>query len=134
MALMRPDLGEPRIDQATPATSGGTNSGIKLEAATKPRHGVLVRTTIQEKASPMTTASAVPPVQAISELASAPWTLGLPRTVTKLASERSNTPNPSTTGLVLVSAPRSSMATGERTRNPNSTRSAPDHNQPAATR
>ena len=33
MVLMRPDLGEPRIDQATPATSGGTNSGIKLAAA-----------------------------------------------------------------------------------------------------
>src|SRR6516165_7343579 len=96
IVLMRPDLGEPRIDQATPATSGGTNSGIKLAAATKPLHGVLVRTTIQEKASPITTASAVPPVQAISEL----------------ASQRSNTPNPSTTGLVLVSAPRSSMATG----------------------
>src|SRR2546423_11717392 len=112
MVLMRPDFGEPRIDQATPATSGGTNSGIRLTAATKPRHGVFVRTTIQEKVSPITTASAVPPVQAISEFANAPWTLGLPRTVTKLASERSNTPNPSTTGLVLVSAPRSSMATG----------------------
>src|SRR5262249_46384465 len=110
MVLMRPDLGEPRIDQATPATSGGTNSGVKLAAATKPLHGVFVRRTIQEKASPITTASAVPPVQAISELASAPWTLGLPRTVMKLASERSNTPNPSTTGLVLVSAPRSSIA------------------------
>src|SRR5215472_4415197 len=112
MVLMRPDFGEPRIDQATPATSGGTNSGIRLTAATKPRHGVLVRTTIQEKVSPIRTASAVPPVQAISELASALWTLGLPSTVRKLASERSNTPNPSTTGLVLVSAPRSSMATG----------------------
>src|SRR6516165_1294258 len=87
MVLIRPDLGEPRLDQATPATSGGPNS-------------------------PITTASAVPPAQAISELASALWTLGLPRTVMKLASERSNTPNPSTTGLVLVSAPRSSMATG----------------------
>src|SRR5215813_10089688 len=98
MVLMRPDLGEPRIDQATPAT--------------KPRHGVLVRTTIQEKVSPITTASAVPPVQAISEFASAPWTLGLPRTWMKLASDRSNTPNPSTTGLVLVSAQRRSMAMG----------------------
>src|SRR5205085_12093728 len=93
IVLMRPDFGEPRIDQATPATSGGTNSGIKLAAATKPRHGVLVRTTIQEKVSPITTASAVPPAQAISELASALWTLGFPSTVTKLASERSKTPN-----------------------------------------
>src|SRR2546429_7189537 len=112
MVLMSPDFGEPRIDQATPATSGGTNSGIRLGGARKPRHGVLVRTTIQENVSPMMTARAVPPVQAISELASARCTLGLPRTVTKLASERSNTPNPSTTGLVLVSAPRSSIATG----------------------
>src|SRR5256886_17046735 len=112
MVLIRRDFGEPRIDQAPPPTSGGTNSGIKLAAATKPRHGVLVRTTIQEKVSPITTASAVPPAQAISELTSALWTLGLPRTVMKLASERSNTPNPSTTGLGLVSAPRSSMATG----------------------
>src|SRR5262245_66306398 len=105
--LMRPDFGEPRIDQATPATSGGTNSGIRLAAATKPRHGVLVRTTIQENVSPMMTASAVPPVQAINELASARCTLGLARTVRKLASDRSNTPKPSTTGLVLVSAPTS---------------------------
>ena len=60
----------------------------------------------------MTTAKAVPPAQAISELAGARWTLGLPRTVTKLASDRSKTPNPSTTGLVLVSAPSSSIATG----------------------
>src|ERR671936_1328240 len=112
IVLMRPDLGEPRIDQATPATSGGTNSGIRLTAATKPRHGVLVRTTIQEKVSPIRTASAVPPVQAISEFANARWTLGLPRTRTKLASDRSNTPNPSTTGLVLVSATRTSIATG----------------------
>src|SRR2546421_3606361 len=112
MVLIRPDFGEPRIDQATPATSGGTNSGIRLTAATKPRHGVLVRTTIQEKASPITTASAVPPAQAISEFADARWTLGLARTRTKLVSDRSNTPNPSTTGLVLVSAPRRSMATG----------------------
>src|SRR5438045_4084691 len=58
IVLMRPDFGEPRIDQATPATSGSTNSGIRLTAATKPRHGVLVRTTIQEKVSPISTASA----------------------------------------------------------------------------
>src|SRR5437763_15107975 len=112
MVLMSPDFGEPRIDQATPATSGGTNSGIRLTAATKPRHGGLVRTTIQEKVSPISTSIAVPPVQAISEFANARWTLGLPRTRTKSASDRSNTPKPSTTGLVLVSAPRTSIATG----------------------
>src|SRR5438105_8846949 len=112
IVLTRPDFGEPRIDQATPATKGGTNSGIRLAAPMRSLHGVLVRTTIHEKVSPIATASAVPPVQAISELASARWTLGLPRTRTKLASDRSNTPNPSTTGLVLVSAPRTSIATG----------------------
>src|SRR5262249_32016222 len=110
--LIRPDLGEPRIDQATPATSGGTNSGIRLAPPMKRLHGVLVRTTIQENASPIATASAVPPAQVMSELASASRTLGLPSTLTKLASDRSKTPKPSTTGLVLVSAPRSSMATG----------------------
>src|SRR5262245_62962720 len=99
IVLMRPDSGEPRLDQPTPATSGGTNSGMTLAAATKPRQGVLVRTTIQEKVSPITTASAVPPVHAISELASARCTLGLPRTLMKLVSERSKTPKPSTTGL-----------------------------------
>ena len=104
--------GEARIDQATAATSGGTNSGSMLAAAMKPLQGVLVRTTTQEKVRPMTTASAVPPPQAISELASARWTLGLARTVTKFASEMLKTPNPSTTGLVLVSAPSSSIATG----------------------
>src|SRR5262249_6313889 len=112
MVLMRPDLGEPRIDQATPATSGGTNSGIKLAEASKPLHRVMVRTTIQSQATQTTQESAVTRAQAISELASALWTLGLPSTVRKLASERPNTPNPSTTGLVFVSAPRSSMATG----------------------
>jgi hypothetical protein len=54
----------------------------------------------------------VPPAHAISELASAKWTLGLPSTAMKLPSDRSKTPNPSTTGLVLVSAPSSSIATG----------------------
>ena len=49
-------MGEPRIVQATPATSGGTNSGSMLAAAMKRLHGVLVRTTIQEKVSPITTA------------------------------------------------------------------------------
>ena len=75
--LSRPVRGEARIDQATAATSGGTNSGSMLAAAMKPLQGVLVRTTTQEKVRPMTTASAVPPPQAISELASARWTLGL---------------------------------------------------------
>src|SRR5713101_3182064 len=112
IVLMRPDFGEPRIDQATPATNGGTNSGIKLAAPMKRFQGVLVRTTIQENASPIATASAVPPVQAMSEFIRARWTLGLARTVRKLSRERSNAPNPSTTGLVLVSAPRSSIATG----------------------
>src|SRR5947209_13379639 len=103
--LISPDFGEPRIAQATPATSGGTNSGMRLQAPMKPFAGVSVRTTIQEKASPISTASAVPPPQAISEFNSAASTLGLPSTRTKFASDRSNTPNPSTTGLVSVSAP-----------------------------
>ena len=81
--MSRPVFGEARIDHATAATSGGTNSGIMLAAAMKRLHGVLVRTTTQENVSPMTTASAVPPPQAISELASARWTFGLPRTVMK---------------------------------------------------
>ena len=56
MVLIRPVLGEPRMAQATPATSGGANSGRMLAAAMKPLNGVLVRTTIQENASPITTA------------------------------------------------------------------------------
>src|ERR1700759_2421263 len=112
MVLIRPVLGEPRIDQATPANSGGTNSGIRLTAAMKRLPGVLVRTTIQENDRPITTATAVPPPQATSELIKASRTLGLLRTVTKFPSDRSNTPKPSTTGLVLVNAPRRSMATG----------------------
>src|SRR5215470_15270597 len=83
--LISPVLGEPRITQATPATSGGTNSGIMLAAAMKRLHGVLVRTTIHEKARPMTSATAVPPPQAINELASASWTFGLARTLRKLS-------------------------------------------------
>ncbi len=110
--LSSPLFGDASTDQATAATSGGTNSGSMLAAAMKRLPGVLVRTTTQEKVRPMTTASAVPPPQAISELASATWTLGLPRTVMKFANDRSNTPKPSTTGLVLVSAPSSSIATG----------------------
>ena len=110
--LSKPLRGDARIDHATAATSGGTNSGSMLAAAMKPLHGVSVRTTTQENVRPMMTASAVPPPQAISELASARWTLGLPRTVMKFVSERLKTPNPSTTGLVFVSAPSSSIATG----------------------
>src|SRR5207237_9997117 len=110
--LSRPVLGEARIDHATAATSGGTNSGIMLTAAMKRLHGVLVRTTTQENVSPITTASSVPPPQAISEFASARWTFGLPRTVTKLVSDRSYMPKPSTTGLVLVKAPSTSIEPG----------------------
>ena len=56
MVLIRPVFGEPRMAHATPATSGGANSGRMLAAAMKPLNGVLVRTTIQENASPITTA------------------------------------------------------------------------------
>src|SRR5215475_8998693 len=103
--LIRPVFGDPSITQATPATSGGTNSGIMLTAAMKPLHGVLVRTTIHENASPIASASAVPPPQAINEFASASCTLGLASTVMKLASEGRRLARPSTTGLESVSAP-----------------------------
>ena len=53
MVLSRPVFGDARIDHATAATSGGTNSGIMLTAAMKPLHGVSVRTTTHEKVSPM---------------------------------------------------------------------------------
>src|SRR5258708_39571212 len=87
--LSSPVFGEPRIAQATAATSGGTKSGSSPAVAISPFHGVLVRTTIQAKARPMTTASAVPPVQATKELSSARWTLGLARTAGKLSIEMS---------------------------------------------
>src|SRR5437868_10655421 len=64
MVLIRPVFGEPRMAHATPATSGGANSGRMLAAAMNPLNGVLVRTTIQENKSPITTAIAVPPPQA----------------------------------------------------------------------
>jgi hypothetical protein len=83
-----------------------------LTAEMKPLHGVSVRTTTHEKVRPMITASAVPPPHAINEFASARWTFGLPRTVMKFASDMSKTPNPSTTGLVLVSAPSNNIETG----------------------
>src|ERR1700710_2224012 len=88
MVLIRPVLGDPRMVQATPATSGGANSGSMLAAAIKPLNGVLVRTTIQENASPITTAIRVPPPQAINVLNSASATLGLTSTVRKLVTER----------------------------------------------
>ena len=110
--LISPVLGEPRIDQATPATSGGANSGRMLAAAIRPLNGVLVRTTIQENNSPIATAIAVPPPQAISVLSSASATLGLVSTVRKLATDKPLRLMPSTTGLVSVSAPSSRVRTG----------------------
>src|SRR5665647_3176584 len=88
MVLMRPVFGEPRMDQATPATSGGANSGRMLAAAMKPLNGVLVRTTIQENASPITTAIRVPPPQATKVLNSASATFGLASTVRKLVTDK----------------------------------------------
>src|SRR5215472_2975627 len=110
--LISPVFGEPRIDQATPATSGGANSGRILAAAMKPRNGVLVRTTIQENVSPIATAISVPPPQQTSVLNSASATFGLVRTVRKLLIERWLRLKPSTTGLVSVSAPTNSVRTG----------------------
>jgi iron(III) transport system permease protein len=85
-------LGNPNVHLAlfnSLIACGGTKSGIMLTAAMKRLHGVLVRTTTQENVSPISTASSVPPPQAISELKSARWTFGLPRTVMKLVSDRS---------------------------------------------
>src|SRR5580704_12226955 len=98
--------------QATAATSGGANSGRMLAAAITLLNGVLVRTTIQEKASPITTAIKVPPPQAISVLASASATFGLASTVRKFVIERCRRLKPSTTGLVSVSAPNNRVRTG----------------------
>src|ERR1700760_4441573 len=105
MVLSSPVFGEPRIDQATPATSGGANSGRMLTAAMNPLNGVLVRTTIQENNKPIATAIAVPPPQAISVLNSASATFGLVNTVRKLPTDRPRRFKPSTTGLVSVNAP-----------------------------
>ena len=110
--LSRPVLGEPRMLQATPATSGGTNSGIMLAPAMKRLAGVLVRTTIQEKASPITTARTVPPPQAASALKKARWTFSLPSTSRKCLSDGLKLPKPSTTGLESLSAPNSSIISG----------------------
>src|ERR1700688_1698661 len=112
MVLMRPVFGEPRMVHATPATSGGANSGRMLAAAIKPLNGVLVRTTIQENASPITTAIRVPPPQAINVLNSASATFGLTSTARKLVIDKWLKLKPSTTGLVSVSAPSSSVRTG----------------------
>ncbi len=113
MVLIRPVLGEPRIAHATPATSGGANSGRMLAAAMKPLNGVLVRTTIQENSSPITTA--------ISGAAAA----GDQRVEQRLGDirvrqhgeevgdrEMAEAEMPSTTGLVSVSAPSSSIRIG----------------------
>src|SRR5882757_615639 len=110
--LIRPVLGDPRIDHATPATSGGANSGRMLAAEIKPRNGVLVRTTTQENNRPIATAIEVPPAQTTSVLNSASPTFGLVMTVRKLAIERCLRLRPSTTGLVSVSAPSNSVRTG----------------------
>ena len=75
--------------QATPATSGGTNSGSMPALAIRPLHGVLVRTTTQANDSPIVTARTVPPPQAISEFASALPTFGLVATLRKLTIDRS---------------------------------------------
>ena len=112
MVLISPVFGEPRMDHATPATSGGANSGRMLAAAIRPLNGVLVRTTIQENNSPIATAITVPPPQATSVLNSASATFGLESTVRKLAIERCRRLKPSTTGLVSVSAPSSRVRTG----------------------
>ena len=98
--------------QATPATSGGANSGRMPAAAMKCLNGVLVRTTIHEKASPIATAIAVPPAQATNVLISASATFGLASTVRKLAIDRRARLKPSTTGLVSVRAPSSNVRIG----------------------
>src|SRR6202047_1769775 len=112
MVLMRPVFGDPRMAHATPATSGGANSGRMRAAGMKPLNGVLVRTTIQENASPITTAIRVPPPQAISVLTSASATFGLTSTARKFVTDRDRRLKPSTTGLVAVSAPSTRGRTG----------------------
>src|ERR1700687_387319 len=111
MVLMRPVFGEPRMLHATPATSGGANSGRMLAAAMNPLNGVLVRTTIQENNSPITTAIRVPPPQATSVLNSASATFGLASTVRKLVIERWRRLKPSTTGVGSGSVRGSSVDT-----------------------
>src|SRR6185312_15693472 len=100
MVLIKPVFGDPRMAHATPATSGGANSGRMLAAAMKPLNGVLVRTTIQENNNPIATAISVPPPQAISVLASASATFGFASTVRKFLTDRWLSEMPSITGLV----------------------------------
>src|ERR1700716_1559603 len=86
--LIRPVFGDPRMAHATPATSGGANSGRMLAAAITPLNGVLVRTTIQENNNPIATAIRGPPPQAISVIANAPATFGFASTGRKFVTER----------------------------------------------
>src|SRR5260221_11248826 len=72
--LIKPVLGDPKMVHATPATTGGANSGRILAAAIKPLNGVLARTTIQEKNSPIATEISAPPPQPISECGTPPAT------------------------------------------------------------
>lgn len=64
------------------------------------------------KPTPMTSDTRVPAAQITSVLTIADWTLSLPSTDAKLPTDRSKRPNPSTMGLVVVSAPSSSIVTG----------------------
>src|SRR6185312_283524 len=123
----KPVFGDPRIDHATPATNGGTNSGSMPALAINPFQGVLVRTTTQANESPIATATMVPPPQAISEFVSALATFGLAATTRKLAMDKSARRYPSTTGLVVVSAPISSIETGYSTRNASTSSNSTDH-------
>src|SRR5688500_9370235 len=112
MVLMRPVFGDARMAHATPSTGGGANDGRILAAAIDLSNGVLVRTTIQENNNPITTTINVPPPQAISVFASASATFGFASTVRKFLTERWLSEMPSTTGLVSVSAPSSSIRIG----------------------
>src|SRR3546814_953977 len=73
---MIPVLGDPRIDHAIPATSGGINSGMMLTASIVRRNGVFVRAVTQEKNNPKKTASTVPPKHTTHVLRNALITLG----------------------------------------------------------
>ena len=100
------------MPQATPATSGGTNNGIMLAPAMNRRNGVLVRTTIHEKKSPIRTASTVPPPQATRALKKARWTFSFFSTSLKWVRAGRKVPKPSTTGLESLSAPKTSIDSG----------------------
>jgi hypothetical protein len=86
--------------------------GPNGDTGMKPLNDVFVRTTIQEKVNPMTTASSVPPVHAINVSSSAARTFGFVTTVMKFSSDGLKLPNPSITGFVVVRAPASSIARG----------------------